>query len=432
MKVLESKRKKNTIHLKVEGTQEELDRSVDKAFTKLVKKANVKGFRKGKVPRNIFEREYGKGVLVQEGIQDLVNVLYGQAVQELDLDIIDYPKNVNIEEYKEGKPVRFTCEVDVKPDIKLGKYKGLKVDHVNEEVSDDAVQKELNYMQDNAGKYELTDQPIEDKDISRANISAKIGDEIVEDWKKDNFGFKVGMNQFGSDFDAHVIGMIKGDTRSFEVSYADDFKIERIAGETVSFDIELLENRSRATPELDDAFAKANSKYETLDELKEGIRQNLAETGEKRNKEALREKVLKAMVETVEVELQDVLVERETENSLRQLDQTLRQSGSDLSKYCDITKKTIDDLKSEFKDGSIQKLKTDLALEAIGVKESFEVSREDLVAEVKQWNVKELDSEEAIDKYIDQVDPKQLESIVRRQKTIDFLIDHAKISSKSK
>ena len=256
MKVVKSKRNGNTMSLEIEATHEELESKFDGAFKKVSKKATLPGFRKGKVPRKIFEREFGKGSIIQEAIYDVVNDSYKSALEELGLKVIDYPKNVNIEDYKENKPVKFSCDVDVEPDIKLKKYKGLKVEFKEKKAEKDALKKEMDILIGMHATYESVNREAKDEDIVRFNATAAIDDQPFELWSRENQATRLGVKNYGESFDSELVGLQTGDKKTFKVTYDNDFKTVEVQGKTVHFDVEIKEVRERILPELTDELVK--------------------------------------------------------------------------------------------------------------------------------------------------------------------------------
>ena len=237
MKVLKSTRDKNTYTLEIEETQENFLKIVNKTFKRIVKEVKVPGFRKGKVSRAIFDKYYGKDYLVQEAMGDAINAAYSEAIAELDLKVIDYPKDINIETYDETKPIKFTCTVDVKPEIKLKKYKGIKVKKQSVEVEESVVQERIAQLSERYAEYNLTEDKAKKEDIVRCDVTATIDKRVYEHWSRNNFGVKLGLATFGEAFDTNVIGMKAGKEKTFKATFEDDFSNKDVSGKTVSFSV---------------------------------------------------------------------------------------------------------------------------------------------------------------------------------------------------
>ena len=250
MKILKSKRKGNTVSLEVQESSEAIEKAIHIAFKKIVKNASVPGFRKGKVPRDIFEKTYGKDMLIEEGVQEAVNKAYQQSILELDLKVIDYPKNLNIGEYKESADISFTCDVDVVPEVKLGKYKGIKIKTDKIKVEKEQIETQINQLKEKAAEYVTVERPIQENDIVRAHTEAKIDDYAYEPWTRKNTGLKVGLGSFGKEFDEQVTGLKNNEVKNFSITYPDTFEIKDIAGKEVHFTVEIAERSEEHTSEL--------------------------------------------------------------------------------------------------------------------------------------------------------------------------------------
>ena len=429
MKVLKQKRDGYKVSLSIEVSIEEVQAAVEPAYKRISKHAKVQGFRPGKVPRDVFEKHYGKEYLMQEAVNDAVNKAYQDAISELDLKIVDYPKDVSIDPYEEGKPSKFTLTVDVEPELKLGKYKGLKVKVEKKEVTDDLIEEELNKTKEDYAEYSEKETPCEDKDIIRFNIKASIDGTEFEQWTRDNAGVRVGLKYYGEDFDQNLIGMKKGDQKQFSVTYPEDYTVKEVAGKEVAFEIDLIEVKGKTLPELTDELVKkaTNDEFTTLDAYKTSIKDKLTETYEKENENAVRTEVLKQASENVKVDLPQAMIDREVDQQLYYFENQLRQSGLDLEKYAQMSQKTKEDFKADFKPGAEQNLKTRLMLDKIVAEEKLTANDEDLEAEIQKWQLPDVKSLADL-KAKPEFDLTQLTNSITQQKAEELIISKAKIS----
>tara|TARA_B100001121_G_scaffold189128_1_gene165139 strand:+ start:8616 stop:10016 length:1401 start_codon:yes stop_codon:yes gene_type:complete len=427
MKVIKSKRNGNTMSLEVEASHEELESKFDGAFKKVSKKASLPGFRKGKVPRRLFEREFGKEVIIQEAIYDVVNDTYKLAIEELSLKVIDYPKNVDIDDYKENNPIKFRCEVDVEPEVKLKKYKGLKVSFEEKKAEKDALQKEMDILIGMHATYESVDREAKDEDIVRFNATATINGEPFELWSRENQATRLGVNNYGNDFDEALKGLQKGDKKTFSVTYADDFKTADVQGKTVDFDVEVSEVRERILPELTDELAKKIDKEcQTVDEWKTKLQNELDSRFENENKQQKEQVVFDALLEENPLEIPDAMVEQEINSSLMQFEYSIRQQGMDLKQYMQITNKTEGDLRTDLKETSLKRIQLRKLIEAIIEKEKLDISDDELQKEVDSWNHESIKTVDDV-KHSKSHDLDILKNNLLDQKVRDFIIDSAKI-----
>ena len=321
MKVLKSKRNGNTISLEVEASHEELESKFDGAFKKVSKKASLPGFRKGKIPRKIFEKNFGKDVIVQEAIYDVINDTYKSAIEELKLKVVDYPKNVDVDEYKENKPVKFRCDVDVEPELKLKKYKGLKVTVEQKKADDDALQKEIDILVGMHATYESVEREAKNDDIVRFNATATIDGEPYATWTRDNQATRIGAANYGEPFDEAITGLQTGDKKDVSVTYPADFKTPDLQGKTVEFNVEVVEVRERKLPELTDELAqKIDKDCKTVKEWKTKLTDEINARFETENKQKVEQAVLDALIEENPMEIPEAMVEQEVNLSLMQFE----------------------------------------------------------------------------------------------------------------
>ena len=366
-------------------------------------------------------------MIIQEAIYDVVNDTYKSAIEELKLKVIDYPKNVDIDEYKENKPIKFRCDVEVEPEVKLKKYKGLKVSFEEKKAEKDALQKEMDILIGMHATYESVDREAKDEDIVRFNAKASIEGEPFELWSRDNQATRLGVNNYGEKFDEELKGLQKGDKKTFSVAYADDFKTADVQGKTVDFDVEVAEVRERILPELTDELAKKIDKdCNTADEWKTKLQNELDARFENENKQQKEQVVFDALIEENPLEIPEPMVEQEVNMSLMQFEYSIRQQGMDLNQYMQITNKTEADLRTDLKETSIKRIQLRKLIEAIVEKEKIEVSDADLEKEITSWNHETVKTIEDVNNSKSH-DLETLKNNLLDQKVRDFIIDSAKI-----
>ncbi|MGA0241703.1 MAG: trigger factor [Candidatus Marinamargulisbacteria bacterium] len=386
MKVVKSKRNENTVNLEVEASHDELSAKFDGAFKKVRKKASLPGFRKGKIPRKIFEKNFGKEVIIQEAIYDVVNDTYKSAIDELKLKVVDYPKNVDVDDYKEDKPIRFRCDVDVEPELKLKKYKGLKVTVDTKTADQAAVDAEIDTLVGMHATYEKIDGEAKNDTIVRFNATATIDGVPLDTWTRDNQATRIGTHNYGEEFDNALLGLTAGDKKNVTVSYPADYKNESVQGKTVVFDIDVSEIRERKLPELtDELVQKIDKTCLTVSEWKQKLETELNARYESENNQAKEQAIFDALIQENPLSIPDAMVEQEINMSLMQFEYTLRQQGMDMKQYMSITNKTESDMRDDVKEGSQKKVHLRKIIEAIIEKESISVTDDDINAEIISW-----------------------------------------------
>jgi len=428
MKVIKNKRSGYTVSLEIEESFETLEAAMNAAFKKVSRHARLAGFRKGKIPRAIFEKHYGKGIIIEEAMSAVVNSAYGDAINELDLKVVDYPKNVNVGEYEDHKPVRFTCNVDVEPIVKLGKYKGIKVKRESTDVRDDDVKAAIDKMLEEFADFKIVQRGAKSGDILRFNLSAKMNGNPYELWSQDNVGLRVGHGHYGQAFDDAVEGIEPGQQKSFTLSYPSDFDNQDVAGNSLDFELTLHEVREKELPELTDAMAKKLHKdCETVTALNDLVRTELAQQKEKESTEKLKQNVLRAVIDNAKVELPNVMVEHQIDHAITLLESRLKESDITISKYLDATNRTPEALRDNFRESSTTRVKSKLVLSAIREKEGIEASEDDLTKEISSWTLGKVKTLEDLKKHTD-VNIDTVAAVVVEEKVEQLLISMAKIS----
>jgi trigger factor len=430
-KVLKNKKKGYTVSLEIEISPETINTALDATFKRLSKSAKVPGFRKGKVPRNIFEKHYGKGVLIQEGLSDAVNMSYGEAIRDLDLQVVDYPKNVEIGEYADNKPVKFTCEVDVKPDVKLGKYKGLKVSKDPSEATEEQINQNIEQLQENFADFKESEEKSETDDMVTLAIKATQDGTEIEQWTKDAMTIKLGLKNFGEDFDNEIEGLKLNDEKSFNITFPEDYAKTEVAGKEVAFEVKVTEVRKKALPELDDAFAEkvSNGQIKTYKELKEDMVKRLNEQAEKNSEEKFRGDLIDLAADDAKVEIPASMVESEIDNDVRQYEQQITRSGGNLEQYLGLIGQSPEQFREQLRENAEKRVRAELVLTAIVEKEKIQVSDDDIKAEIKTL-LPSADTDEKVEEEMKKINLEGFRQMLKQRKAVDVLIDNAKIAKK--
>jgi trigger factor len=428
MKVLKSKRKDDTYLLEIEESVENVRIAIDAAFQKLTKQVKIPGFRKGKAPKNIVEKHYDKNQVVHDALIDVVNSSYVAAIKELDLKVVDYPKNVDMKEYKAEQPFVFSCDVDVKPEVKLGKYKGLKAKKDAVKVDDNAIQEQIDRTRENYATFESADRAAQDKDVVRFSMEAKIGDEVVASMTKENAGALIGNKIYGEDFDKEILGLKKEDEKSFTVTYLEEYANKDVAGKTVDFKIKMEDVQERVLPELTDEFVEKSTSYKTVEEMKTTLKENMTKQAAQDAEEKVKMELIEQIIEKSKMNTHPSMIEREVDFSLKEFENQILRSGINKEQYLKMINKDDAALREDFKPNAEKRIQQELVLDAISEKESITVSDEDIKEDIKKWNMPEVQTEEQIDAYMKKIDLANVRAYLSNKKTIDFIIENAKIS----
>ncbi len=429
MKILNSKKQGNVIFLELEQPPEAIKSNVDTAFKRVVKDVRIPGFRKGKITRSMYEKYFGTDSIVREGIIDAVNAAYAEAVQLLDLRVIDFPRNIKIGDYKENEAVQFSCEVDILPEAKLGSYKGLEITVTKDAVTDDTVNEQVNRLRDSYATYEPVDRPAQANDVVTANISATLDGEPYGNWTRDGAGIRLGIGSFGPEFDEQVIGMSKTESKTFSTVLPDDFSNKETAGKPAEFNVTIDEVREKRLPEITDEFAAKVSEHSTADEFLTQTRVKLETQSTEKYDGEVRNALITALINATEIEVQPVLVQREVTQLITEFESNVKRIGYTLEQYLKTIDGSIEKLRENYLETAEKRVKADLILAATADQEKIEASEDDLRNEIMGWNEPELSTDSQVTSYLRSIDQERLKYSIRRDKTLDFLVAHAVIKN---
>ncbi|HEU5139511.1 MAG TPA: trigger factor [Bacillales bacterium] len=378
------KTENNKGELTVTVDKERLDEALDEAFKKVVKQVNVPGFRKGKVPRVIFEQRFGVESLYQDALDLLLPKAYTEAVEEADIEPVDQPE-IDIEQVEKGKEVIFKATVTVKPEVKLGEYKGLEVEEQDTEVTDEEVENEVKQHQERLAELVVKEEgKIEDGDTVVIDFEGFIDDEPFEGGKAENHSLEIGSGSFIPGFEEQLVGAEAGDDKEVKVSFPEDYHADELSGKEAVFKVKIHEIKRKELPELDDEFAKdVNQNVETLDELKKELRSNLEEQKKQNAENQQRDTVVEQASENAEIELPEVMIENELDRMKQEFEQRLQAQGVTLDMYYQFSGTDESALREQMKGDAEKRLRANLTLEAISKAENVEASDDDVEKELE-------------------------------------------------
>ena len=382
MKATWEKIEKNLGVLEVEVEAERVAAALDKAFNKVVKKANVPGFRKGKVPRPIFESRFGVESLYQDAIDILLPEAYGEAVEQTDIFPVDRPE-VDIEQFAKGQSFIFKAKITVKPEVKLGDYKGLEVPVQKAEVTEEELSAELTRLQErHAELVVVEEEAAANGDIAVIDFDGYVDDVPFEGGKAERHSLELGSNSFIPGFEEQVVGMSTGDFKDVEVTFPEEYHAENLAGKKAVFKVKLHEIKRKQLPALDDEFAKDVSEFETLEEYKADLKAQL-ESRKQEELKGLRENaVVDKAAANAEVEIPEAMINSEVDNMVRDFDTRLRQQGMNMDMFLSFSGQTREDLQNQMKGDAEKRVRNNLVLEVIAKEENIEVSEEEVNQEL--------------------------------------------------
>lgn len=376
------KLEKNMAKLTIEVSAEELEKAIQKAYQKNKNKISVPGFRKGKVPRQIIEKMYGREVFYEDAANALIPDAYEKALEECEEKIVSSPK-IEVTQIEAGKPFIFTAEVALKPEVKLGKYKGVKVDKQVIEVTEDEVNAEIEKEREsNARTIEVEGRAIENGDIATIDFEGFVDGEAFEGGKGENYPLTIGSGSFIPGFEEQLVGKNKDDEVDVNVTFPEDYHAEELKGKAALFKVTVKEVKTKELPALDDEFASEVSEFDTLAEYKEDIKKKLTEKKEKEARNAKEEAVLDAIIADSDMEIPDAMLETQQRQIVDEFAQRLQMQGLSLQQYFQFTGLDAQKMMEQVKPQADRRIKSRLVLEAIVAAEGITASDEDYENEI--------------------------------------------------
>ncbi|HHY72805.1 MAG TPA: trigger factor [Bacillus bacterium] len=411
--------------LTIEVDAQEVDQALDQAFKKVVNKVNVPGFRKGKVPRKMFEQRFGVEALYQDALDIMLPNAYGKAVDETGIEPVDYPE-IDVKQIEKGKNMIFTATVTVKPEVQLGEYKGLEVQEQDTTVTDEDVDAELKSQQErNAELVVKENGEVENGDTVVIDFEGFVDGEAFDGGQADNYSLIIGSGQFIPGFEDQIVGMKAGEEKDVNVTFPEEYHAPDLAGKPAVFKVNLHEIKYKELPELDDEFAKdVDDEVETLAELKAKLKDQLQKDKEHHAKHAKEDAAVEKAVENATVDIPEAMIKSEIERMLKEFEQRLQMQGLNLQLYYQFSGQGEGALREQMKADAEKRVKTSLVLEAIIAAENIEVSEDDINAEYEnianmyQTSVEDVKKMFGANNYVAED--------LKIKKAIDFLVENSK------
>jgi trigger factor len=410
--------------LTVEVDAETVSTSLDSAFKKVVKQINVPGFRKGKMPRPLFEKRFGVESLYQDAIDLMLPEAYTTAIEETGIEPVDRPE-IDVEQMEKGKTFIFTAKVTLKPEVKLGNYKGLEVETFETSVTDEDVDNEIKSLQEKQAELVVKeDGKAENGDTVVMDFEGFVNDEAFEGGKAENYSLELGSGQFIPGFEEQLVGLATGESKDVEVSFPEEYHAAELAGKPAVFKVTLHEIKGKALPELDDEFAKdVDDEVETLDALKEKIKSRLEHDKKHEEEHYLQNTVVEKATANAEVEIPSVMIDNEVDRMLQEFEQRLQAQGMNLELYFQFSGQNEEALRGQMKEEAEQRVRGNLTLEAIVKAENIEVSDEEVNVELQKMADAYNMTVENIQAALGNLDG--IKSDLQVKKAVQFLIENS-------
>ena len=422
---VENTENKNEVKLSFVVEAEKFEEAMKKVYTKTAKYFNIPGFRKGKAPMQLVERQYGSEIFYEDAFNELVPEVYDAAIKENNVEAVSKP-NIDITQMEKGKDLIFTATVQTKPEVKLGKYKGIEIKKIEYNVSEEDINHEIGHMQEkNSRLVSVDDRPVENGDITVIDFEGSVDGVPFEGGKAEGHELEIGSNTFIPGFEDQIIGMKVDEERDIKVKFPDEYFSKDLAGKDAIFKIKLHEIKKKELPKLDDEFAKDVSEFDTLEELKNSIKEKIDVENKNKEKYETEEEAIKTVCENTEIDIPSGMIEVEIDNMIKDIEARLSYQGLKLEQYLQMVGKTEEDMRKEFEDQAKKSVKSRLVLEAVVKAEKLEASEEEVGEKIKemakQYNrpEDELLANEQLRSYI-------AESM-KTEKAIEFIVKNAKI-----
>ena len=421
MKATLISKENNRAKFTMDFTAEEFEAAVVKAYQDSKDKFNIDGFRKGKAPRSIIEKHFGEGVFFEDAINNLFQTAYPEALNELDLEVIDSPQ-ADFSEIGKGKPLTVTIDVAVYPVVEVKDYKGIEVEQVDPEVTEEDVDRDIEAMRKRNSRMVVADRPVENGDTVILDYAGFVGDEQFQGGTAENQELKIGSGMFIPGFEEQLIGVKAGESKDVVVTFPEEYQAKELAGKEATFKCTVHEVKFEELPELDDEFAKDVSEFDTLAELRDDARARILESVK------LQCEVIAQVYENNKIEAPATMVADEMDRMIQELEQQMRYQGLNIQQYLQFTGSTLDDFRNEIKPEAEKRVATRIVLRSIGDVENVEVTDEDLDKELQRMSEAYNTDPENIKKMLGEENLAFFRKDIALTKVMDMLYNEAKIT----
>ncbi|SDO98939.1 trigger factor [Selenomonas ruminantium] len=425
MKVTVENGENQQVTLTVEVEAAEVSKAVEKAVKRLSNRVNIPGFRKGKAPRKIIERNVGMDAIMQEAFDIVGPKAFADALEEQKIEPVSRPQ-IDIETLEDGKDLVFKATVTPRPEVTLGEYKGLKVEKNVEAVTDEDVEKQLKTFQDRQGK--MVDAPegaeVKDGDFTTLDFEGFVDGEAFEGGKGQDYPLQIGSGSFIPGFEDQLIGAKIGEEKEVNVTFPEEYHAKELAGKAAMFKCTIRSIKQKELPAMDDELAKKVSKFETLDELKADIRKNLEENAARKAENDQKSAAIEMATNNITVDIPAVMIDNRVEGMIREMAMRLEQQGMSFDAYLQYAGTDINKIREDYRETAEKNVRTDLMLEEVAKAEDIKVEAKDLDAEVAGMAAAYGATPQQVQKIIkEQGRVGDLAATVLRKKTAQFIID---------
>lgn len=420
------KLEKNMAKLTIEVSAEELEKALESAYQKNKNKMSIPGFRKGKVPRKMIEQMYGPAVFYEDAANELIPDAYEKALEECEEEVVSSP-TIDVVQIEKGKPFIFTAEVALKPEVTLGKYKGVKVEKAEVEVTEEEIDAQIEKERENSARtITVTDRPVKDGDITTLDFEGFVDGVPFEGGKGGDYPLTIGSGSFIPGFEEQLIGVEIGKETEVNVTFPEDYHSADLAGKAAVFKCTVKEIKEKELPDLDDEFASEVSTFDTLAEYREDVKKTLTQQKADAAKSAKEEAVIEAVVEDAKMEIPDAMLETEQRQMVDEFAQRMQMQGLTMEQYMQFTGTNPQMLLEQAKPQALKRIQSRLVLEAVAKEENLAADDAEFEAEIKDMADKYQMETDKIKDMLGERGRKQVLEDLAIRKAVEFLVENAK------
>ena len=422
----------NMAKLTIEVPAEELEKALETAYQKNKNKISVPGFRKGKVPRNMIEKMYGPAIFYEDAANELIPDAYEKALDECEEEIVSAPK-IDVTQIEKGKDFIFTAEVAVKPEVTLGKYKGIKVDEADLAVTEEEINAQIEKERENSARtISVEDRPVKDGDITTLDFEGFVDGVAFEGGKGTDYPLTIGSGSFIPGFEEQLIGAELNKEVEVNVTFPEDYHAKDLAGKPATFKCKIKDIKEKELPELDDEFASEVSAFDTMAEYKEDVKKSLEMKKADAAKIAKEEAVIDAVIEDAKMDIPDAMVETEQRQIIEEFSQRMRMQGLTMEQYMQFTGMTMDKFREQVRPDALKRIQSSLVLEAIAKEEKIEVTDEAVDAEIEKMATAYGMEVAQLKDYVGDAEKESMKKDIAVQKAVELIMDNIKERAKAK
>lgn len=432
MSVQVEKLEKNMAKLTVEVPAEEVEKALQAAYMKEKNKISIPGFRKGKVPRAMIEKMYGAAVFYEEAANILIQDNYAAAMEESKEDIVSRP-TIDIVQIESGKPFIFTAEVAVRPEVTLGKYKGVQVTKIDTTVTDEEVEAALEKeQQKNSRTVTVTDRPVANGDTAVIDFEGFVDGIAFEGGKGENHPLEIGSHSFIDTFENQLVGHNAGDEVEVNVTFPEKYQAADLAGKPAVFKVKINEIKAKELPELNDEFASEVSEFDTLAEYKESLKKDLEKKKQDEAKRTKEDEAIQKIIDKSKMEIPEAMIDTQCETMIEEFAQRIAQSGLSMDQYLQFSGLTVDGLKEQVRPEALTRIQSSLVLEQIAKEENIEVSDADVDAEIEKMAKNYGMEADKLKEYMGEGEKESMKRELAITKAVELIMDNIKERAKAK